>query len=242
MTNENTLYQNYVKREPHPRSARIIRRWHGRLLRHVLNKDKVNVRNVLEIGPGHGYFAENCRELNIAYEFVDTSSAVATKMWELGFEGSLSSLHDLPADKKFDLIWLSHVLEHSASWVEARALIFKSSEFLREGGKIVIVSPDILNWRHEFWNVDWSHGYPTSLRNTIQLVDDVGLECLEASHHRNAWFSIFGRGLMTVLSKIPHRFIDRLLSPKRYKEGDGFVYSWKAVFGWRQILIVARKP
>ena len=221
------LYSDYVRREPHPRNAVFIAKWHGKLLRIAL-KDEYPVKRILEIGPGHGYFAEHCKSNGLIYEFCDTSPAVFNKMEELGYTGHL-----------YDMVYMSHVIEHSPSWIDARKLLEDCRKVLNSNGRLVIVSPDLLSWKHEFWNVDWSHGYPTSVRNLSQLCSDVGYINIEAKHHRNGSSNIFIRGIFCLLAKIPHRPIDRLITPTRYRLGDGFVYSWKAVFGWRQVFIKA---
>lgn len=234
------LYSDYIRREPHPRNVVFIRKWHRKLLK--LSLKNKSVGRVLEIGPGHGYFAEHVVAHGIDYEFIDTSPAVCNKMISLGFNGHLGLLKDLlPIIGKFDLVYMSHVLEHSPSWVEARQLLQDCHGVLTDGGSVVIVSPDILNWRHEFWNVDWSHGYPTSIRNVAQLCSDVGFHEIDTKHHRNGSTGILTRAIFCILSKVPHRAIDRVITPARYLKGDGFTYSWKAVFGWRQIYVSAKK-
>lgn len=236
---ENDLYSDYVRREPHPRNAVFIQRWHGRLLKLALKISKNSSSKVLEIGPGHGYFANECTKQGLDYEFCDTSAAVVEKMTALGHTGHLGLLHDISGQlTKYDLIWMSHVLEHSPSWLEARRLIDDAKSLLNPGGMIVVVSPDALNWRREFWNVDWSHGYPTTIRNVSQLFSDVGLSRVLGVHHRNASKSIVVRAVFSILAKSPHQIIDRVLTPQRARLGDGFLYSWKAVFGWRQIMVI----
>ena len=144
-------------------------------------------------------------------------------------------------DKKFDLIWMSHILEHSPTWVDARNLLDNTRMLLAENGSIVVVGPDAIDWGRQFWNIDATHGYPTTLRNVIQLCDDVGLRTCIAKYHRNASFGIFGRMIFALLSSIPHMWVDHFLSPSRARLGDGYLISWKAVFGWRQIFIMADK-
>lgn len=232
------LYSDYIRREPHPKSAVLIRKWHQKLLDLATDDLEYHPKSVLEIGPGHGYFAEHCRNRGIDYEFCDTSPAVFEKMNRLGFKGHLGMLHEVSsALGKYDMIWMSHVLEHSPSWIDARQLVAEARDLLSPEGAVVVVSPDVLSWRREFWNVDWSHGYPTSIRNVSQLCSDVGLENVKARHHRNASSNIIVRAIFAGLTLAPHRILDRLLSPSRHRLGDGFVYSWKAVFGWRQILV-----
>lgn len=233
------LYSNYIRREPHERSQRFIRNWHKKLLKHALSDSENLVKNVLEIGPGHGYFAAHVVNMGMKYEFVDTSPAVDTKMKDQGFDGHLGTVSDfLDSSKKFDLIWLSHVLEHSPTWVDARQLLSDVAGLLNPTGRIVIIGPDAQCWRREFWNVDATHGFPTTLRNVAQMGEDVGLTVEQARYHRNANFGIISKAAFTILSVLPHRLIDHILTPERSKIGDGLLISWKAVFGWRQIYIV----
>ena len=98
-----------------------------------------------------------------------------------------------------------------------------------------------MSWKKEFLNVDWSHGYPTTIRNVCQLFNDVGLKVTTANHHRNGSTNPVVKAVFAIISLVPHRLIDRVLTPKRSKIGDGLVYSWKAVFGWRQIIIIGQK-
>ena len=236
------LYSDYMQREPHPRNAVFIKRWHGKLLKLVLKDVAQMPRSVLEIGPGHGYFAEHCREAGFTYEFCDTSPAVLSKMNELGFQGHLGLIQDVaPNIGKYDMIWMSHVLEHSPTWLAAREMVSTCRELLSDEGFMVVVGPDALSWRREFWNVDWSHGYPTTIRNVSQMYNDVGLKNTVALHHRNGSDNSLVKFIFAFLSLSPHRFIDAILTPKRAKIGDGLTYSWKAVFGWRQILVVGQK-
>ena len=234
------LYSDYMQREPHPRNTVFIKRWHGRLLKLALRDLDHAPKSILEIGPGHGYFAEHCRDAGFTYEFCDTSPAVLSKMSELGFRGHLGLVQDVaPNLGKYDMIWMSHVLEHSPTWLAAREMVSTCQDLLSEEGLVVVIGPDALSWRREFWNVDWSHGYPTTVRNVSQLLNDVGLKNIVARHHRNGSDNFFVKFLFGALSAIPHRLVDRFLTPKRHEIGDGYVYSWKAIFGWRQILVMA---
>lgn len=239
---DNEFYSNYIERRPHHRSEILIERWHGRLLDLVLSKIQTQPLNVLEIGPGHGYFAKKCVDHGLQYQFCDTSPAVFNKMQDLGFEGHLGMISQIGVPRQsFDIVWVSHVLEHSPTWLDAREMVLSASQLLVDGGVLVIVSPDYLSWRRNFWNIDWSHGYPTTKRNVIQICSDVGFAEVDGYYHRNASLSLATRFFFALLTIAPHNLIDRVLTPNRAKKADGFVYSWKCVFGWRQILIISRK-
>jgi hypothetical protein len=236
---ESDLYSNYIRREPHERSKRFVSNWHKKLLKLALSDSEYPVENVLEIGPGHGYFATHVVNMGMKYQFIDTSPAVYAKMKNAGYDGYLGAVGDfLDSTKKFDFIWLSHVLEHSPTWVDARQLLSDLTGLLSQTGRIVIIGPDAQCWGREFWNIDGTHGFPTTLRNVAQLSDDVGLSVVKARYHRNGNFGIISKTTFSILSLLPHRLIDRILTPERWKIGDGPLISWKAVFGWRQIFIV----
>ena len=232
------LYSNYIRREPHDKSQKFVSNWHRKLLNHCLKESSNPTNNVLEVGPGHGYFASHVVEKGMNYEFVDTSPAVYDKMTSQGFIGHLGTVGIIQSSpKRFDLIWLSHVLEHSPTWVEARQLVSDVANLLSPTGRIVIVGPDAQCFRREFWNIDATHGFPTTLRNVAQLADDVGLSVINADHHRNASFGVMSKALFCILSFLPHQFIDRVFTPKRWKTGQGYLISWKTIFGWRQIYL-----
>ena len=73
------LYSNYIRREPHDRSKRFISNWHKKLLKHALSDSENLVRRVMEVGPGHGYFATHVVDMGMDYEFIDTSPSVHAK-------------------------------------------------------------------------------------------------------------------------------------------------------------------
>jgi 2-polyprenyl-3-methyl-5-hydroxy-6-metoxy-1,4-benzoquinol methylase len=234
------LYSNYARRVPHRRSQRFIRNWHDKLINRVLRLSPT-ATSWLEIGPGHGFVAEIVQERGLSYRYADNSHAIHEELAHKGYLGYLGLINQLTINERFDVVYLSHVLEHSPTWLDAREMLIACRELLNPGGCIAVVSPDILSWRNEFWNVDHTHGFPTSLRNVCQMLDDVGMTIVSATHHRNGRNGLLNRAIFSVLSHVPHGLIDRLLSPRRARVGDGPTYSWKAVFGWRQIFVHACK-
>ena len=164
-------------------------------------------------------------------------------MTNKGYSGYVSLINELDGSLgTFDMVWMSHVLEHSPSWLEARSMVDAARSLLKGGGVLVVVSPDLLSWRHQFWNVDATHGYPTTLRNVVQLLGDVGLVEVLARHHRSASFNPLIRALTRLVCLLPHRLIDPILDRDRYQRGEGYLSSWKALFGWRQIFVIGTEP
>lgn len=231
-----SLYSNYVKRTHGSLAQRLVMGWHKRIF--GLTETLALVRRgcrILEIGPGHGYLALHVNKLGYEYMFDDISEPVVEKMISLGFKRKSEM------DQNFDLILLSHVLEHCPDWVSARSMLLENSYQLADGGVLVVIGPDYLNWKSQFFNVDATHGYPTTLRNVVQLMKDVGLQIEVALHHRGGHVNWFGRALYAILAKVIPTFLDGLISPRRHRLGEGLIYSWKTVFGWRQLIVIARK-
>ena len=237
---DSAYYSEYVlERKPAEFGNKLIKAWHGRLLQEFSKNEQRSVLNILEVGAGHGQFAQAAVLAGHNYFFVDLSESVFNLMVAKGYKGELGELSALArSSQKYDVIWISHVLEHNKNWVEARQMLADARSCLSSEGKVVIVSPDLLSCKMEFWNSDFSHGFPTTLRNVTQLGSDVGMRIIASKYHRGGRFNRLARLLPLLLSKVPHSPIDYLMSPKRKELGQGFFYSWKTVFGWRQIMIV----
>ncbi len=232
----NELYQNYMERKPSPFGERLVRNWHGRMLNRFAHVVEIDLRRTrfLEVGPGHGYLAEQYVARGGQYRFDDIAFPVVKGMRSLGFEQLSES------QVNFDIVWMSHVLEHSRDWVAAREMIQKYVSHLRQGGYIVVIGPDYLNWGKRFFDVDATHGYPTTLRTVAQLMKDVGLTVVETSYHRGGFQGIIPRMLFAIVALIPLSLGATLFSWSRMKSDDNPIYSWKAVLGWRQLLVVGR--
>lgn len=234
-------YDEYLsQRSIHPRFEKLVVSWHEKMLK-LLQKSGLQVNKntrLLEVGYGHGYFASIAVDSGITYKAVDISEAVIAHGLSLGHDVSTPNVL---AGEEFDFIYCSHVLEHCADWLSAREMIAEYSKYLRPGGHFVIIGPDFLDWKEELWSTDFSHGYPTTRRNVVQLMGDVGLNHVAATYHRGGHSSLLVRAVLSLICAAPHVLIDQLLTPNRAKRGEGFFYSWKTMFGWRQLFIVGQK-
>jgi len=233
------LYTEFASNKPSKLGLRALRFQQSQLLERVIAQTG-EVTSVLEVGPGWGAFATLCREREIIYEFIDNSPAISELMIAEGFAGQCGATDDLQKIQA-STIWMSHVLEHSPTWKEARDMLSHLSEIAREGTRIVIIGPDFLSWRSEFFNVDSTHGYPTTLRNVVQLVQDVGLTVSYARHHRLASTRSLVRLIAAVLVIVPWSLMDRLSLSRKDAGRGGFFFNFKVNFLLRQLCVVAKK-
>lgn len=158
----------------HPGWAQRFLLWcNGSVVRHILALSGKPRPRVLEIGPGKGYFFRALRGLcpEAHYVAVDENRAMLER---LGAQHVVqASIPGLPAfDEVFDIVYASYVIEHLADGRALYDFLTACRRVLGAGGHIVLFAPDCLKQRMEFWNIDYTHSYPTTKRNvTLALLD-----------------------------------------------------------------------
>lgn len=149
-------------------------------------------QHILEVGPAFGYFAAACRKRGLKYSGIEMNEAQAERLRAKGFDVGCSCIPPFPPDgKDIHLIWISHVLEHAQSPLEAREMVLAAFNRLPPNGYLVVISPDFLSWKMNFWDADWSHGYPTTLQRVSQLFTEAGFRLLGEFHFKVHHVRIF---------------------------------------------------
>lgn len=99
-----------------------------------------NIRNVLEIGPGAGHFARHLRSKYpgiLNYTVVESDTSCHPNLQVSGVI-VYTSIDQLPSDEQFDLIVISHVLEHTNDPVQ---FLSNCTKYLVTGGILFIEVP-----------------------------------------------------------------------------------------------------
>jgi len=200
--------------------------------------------DLLEIGTGIGRAAVQARNLGFrSYMGVEPTAALAEfsrKQHGIKIlEDSLPNLKTLK-DDSFDAVFSIHVLEHATTWKDAALWCHEMVRVLRPGGHLLIVAPDIRDYKENFWDSDWSHGYPTTPQRVSQLVRDVELELV---HEGSMHLGQLG-GISAVLAHgasllLPTRLGDILTGRI---VGRPLVSGFKIAVLWGTVFVVARKP
>lgn len=239
---KNVIYNEYfTHRNRIPLGNTLMDWWNERMFRHLEKKiGSLKGKRVLEIGVGFGNFAKVAAKAGLAYSAVEMNQKLADHLSKKGFAVTVGTVPPIPLEVRVELIWLSHVLEHSVNHHEARAMLVEIYKKLASGGHLVIICPDYLSWGKYFWNCDWSHSFPTTLRNCSQILRDVGFAEVSYGYHTGTVVSGPGGLILTFLfSLIPHRLLDFLF--RRLVGGRTLFYSFMTMFGWRQLFLVAKK-
>jgi len=115
-------------------------------LESYLAHHQITVSRVLELGPGPGFFARNWLEKHSStiYNAIEPDSSCHASLQEIGV--CLMDPDQLHArGEPFDLIVMSHVLEHVSRPIE---FISEATKNLRKGGAIFIEVP-CRDWEHK---------------------------------------------------------------------------------------------
>lgn len=132
---------------------------------------------MLEIGPGQGTLAALAVEAGWQYSAVEPSAILAEQLRARGLNVIEAFTPPIPAaDASFDVIYADQVLEHMSGIDAARALTAEARRALAPGGVFFVVVPDYLKERGFFWDIDYTHNFPTTERRVRQLLYDGGFE------------------------------------------------------------------
>jgi len=134
--------------------TRILRALYGlRVSRWARLKPEVS--SVLDIGCGSGLMLAAFRRRGWRVSGIERNEATAaTTRQTLGTRAIVTSIQDLPADARFDLIVMFQVLEHIG---EPVALLRECARRLAPGGLLIANVPNFSSWQSRFAGSKWTH-------------------------------------------------------------------------------------
>ena len=156
---------------------------------------------ILEIGPGHGEFAARLIGGGYGnYDVVEPNDTLRAKLQAQGIRGAKSYLIprlDEP-DGAYDAIIVCDVFEHLNDTRDAATFMSEARRVLRPGGILFILSPDLMDWREDFYNCDFSHSNPTTVRRTHEMFMNEGLSTVAYDYS----YSGFGGAVGYILNRL----------------------------------------
>lgn len=197
------------------------------------------VSSIMEIGPGTGRGADCCRELEFqSYIGVEPNSRLADYCRKKGHAVLEEHLPNLSVpSSSFDLLFSIHVLEHAPTYLNAIDWCKEMMRVVRPGGYILVVAPNIMEFKNYFWNGDWSHGFPTTPNRIVQVFNDLGGKVIYSGNFHlgsSSWY-------IGVLSKLVSRFfpttIVDLFSNKFFGRPLGTGLQQGALLGLAYVII-----
>jgi len=143
-------------------------------LRRFLDKHRINVERVLELGPGPGFFARSWLEQapRSIYSALETDSSSHESLLKLGVK-----LVDTADEVSTDLVVMSHVLEHVPDPV---GFVWAATRGLRPGGALFIEVP-CRDWEHK--TLDEPHILFFDKIPMRRLLDNLGFTDIEIAYY-----------------------------------------------------------
>lgn len=216
-----------------------------------LHEDQINTYHLLEVGTGSGRLARQLlgTNQNLIYTGIEPTSTLRNATAEnlLEFESranlidsSLPELENVQNDS-FDGCLMFHLLEHATDQIQAHRWLSSIIQKLKPGGRVIIVCPNHFDYRSYFYDVDWSHGYPTTTRRIELLGRDAGFNSLEATDLRANSDNLFIRGILWLFSKIIPTGLVNHLGRKIFGVQYLGLGVQSALF-WRNSWVVLERP
>lgn len=204
------VYDAYAAKADWDRSERL-HAWNARRLLHHLRRTTglPSGSSLLEIGTGTGRVAHAAVEAGWRYEGVEPTDALRERTRARGVTVHDHALPDVPLTG-FDATLALHVLEHATGPYAARDWLANLATTVRPGGYVLICSPDIRDYRHAFWESDWSHGWPTTPHRVADLMVDVGLHPVTVATYRVGSLSPWNYAARMAGGLLPTRPTDAL--------------------------------
>lgn len=113
-------------------------------------------KRLLDVGCGKGSFIARMREQGWDVEGLEVDAdAVEYARSKSGLSVHLGSLENIHfPDDTFDVITSNHVIEHVHDPI---SLVQECLRVLKPGGRLVLATPNIESFGHEYFGRDWSH-------------------------------------------------------------------------------------
>lgn len=135
----------------------------------------IKVKNVFEVGPGNGEFAEYWKSLfSSHYEALETDSTLYERLRSLGVN-ILKTPHE--HQEPADLVVISHVLEHT---LDPLNFISSMTSAMKPGGVLFIEVP-CLDFKYK--NIDEPHILFFDKPAMVKLLHDAGFCQIELTYH-----------------------------------------------------------
>ncbi len=148
-----------------------------------LQRQSATLNRILEIGPGWGELADLCRAEQIQYFAIEINRLRAASLVERGIPTIMTYTPPIPLRAgEFDAVVALNVIEHMPDLPTALRFLREMMRIARPGALICINCPDLVLSGSAFWDADYTHNFPTSMRRMIQMYRDQGLTIVDATY------------------------------------------------------------
>ncbi len=219
-----------------------------RIVRKFLKFGRQSDLKVLEIGTGVGRIAHEVLGLGHSYVGVEPTQSLRSAAFNRlkAFDGEFQILDSrLPTIENLEGMEFSHVLavhvfEHAESPAAAHSWLSAMASRVETDGVILIVCPNILDFRQYFYDADWTHVWESTTSRIASLGEELGLEIVEERDLRGTFSNLLAKSILATCSKlIPTGPLNTLFM--KYFGLRNFATGIQTAFFWRISWVVFRR-
>jgi 2-polyprenyl-3-methyl-5-hydroxy-6-metoxy-1,4-benzoquinol methylase len=108
--------------------------------------------SLLDVGCGNGHFIARMRSFGWTVSGIDPDPAAVSVGAKQGLHIRTGTIADLPETERYDVITLSHVIEHVS---DPLALLRECAKRLQPTGRLIIATPNITSLGHSWFKRFW---------------------------------------------------------------------------------------
>lgn len=199
------------------------------------NSSLTTASEILEIGPGRGEFIAQFIKAGFANcDIIEPDDLLRQHCQQMPIRRVYSQ--ELPPisapDLSYDLVIMCDVFEHMNDPTTAKNVLREVRRVLKPNGYLFLLCPDYNHWKEDFFNCDFSHSNPTTVRRTNQMLHNLELRPIATTYHYTF--------LTGVVGWLVGNFVKLLTAPFTGNNIESRIYSFRACF-LRRFLILSVK-
>jgi SAM-dependent methyltransferase len=207
------FYDSYFKNKPSRFGKRLLNIKANKVL-NLLKLYQPKLNRILEIGPGWGQFAKIVKAEMREYYCVEANFGQATILKNQAIPTVVSLVPPIPfSDNQFDAVVASHILEHMPEYNTANRFISELIRITSPDGLLCINCPDFVVAGSLFWDADYTHNFPVTMRRLIQMYKDHCVEIVYSSYFAGTIQGILATPIGWIARYFPEKLIEAVLKP-----------------------------
>jgi len=200
-----SFYDHFTQEDKMPTNVgmKLVRKVNKKIFNTIKGLIKQKDISILEIGPGRGVFAEVCEKEGVEYIAIEVNPTLADNLENQGFKVLKAKVPPISIESnKFDIVYMNQVFEHMNNIEMAQKLIEECYRVLKKDGLLCIISPDYLMCKEDFFNVDYTHNYITTIRRLKEIYYDNNLDIVYINYISKPFFGDIITFLLSFLSRL----------------------------------------
>jgi SAM-dependent methyltransferase len=231
-----SFYEHFSKRERNKRGIRLKKNFAAKVMK-LSQKYCNNINSIMEIGPGDGYIADLSKNANIKYLGFEASIELSDSLKARGFDILQQFVPPLPKNiGQYSVCIALHVFEHMDDFKKASQLLQDIYKNLQPGGLIIIACPDYYRWGKFFFDCDYTHSIPFTMRTLNQLIVNERFEVVFKNYYVGNAIGTRFLPLPALMKFLYADWMNRLISPD-----NNLLYRLFLTF-LPNLLFIAKKP